>query len=366
MSTASLAYLGVRSDKLEDWNDFACNLLGMQQVDRGGKSLSYRMDDFEQRLLVSDEPGDTLSFMGWEVAGEDDLEGFATKLDAAGVEVEWGSSELADRRFVERLLVCHDPDGNRVELVWKPMRTSEPFVPGRTISGFKTGPLGMGHAVLHVTDIEKQLAFYRDLLGFELTDFGNMPLVPIHFLHVNGRHHSLAMIASGQKGFHHFMVEFQSLDDVGQGYDLAGASGRPGGLHPRPAHQRLHDVLLRPDALRLLRRERLGRPDHRPGDLAARRVVRRSEPLGPRLGRPAGRRQDDGAQLPDRSRLARRPVSALHRLPVAVRAGGEDVARRRRVAPVEASGPCAPRPASPRAALRDRRCGWRAAGSGGR
>ncbi len=224
MSTASLAYLGVRSDKLEDWNDFACNLLGMQQVDRGGKSLSYRMDDFEQRLLVSGEPGDTLSFMGWEVAGEDDLESSATKLDAAGVEVEWGNSELADRRFVERLIVCHDPDGNRVELAWKPMRTSEPFVPGRTISGFKTGPLGMGHAVLHVTDIEKQLAFYRDLLGFELTDFGNMPLVPIHFLHVNGRHHSLAMIASGQKGFHHFMVEFQSLDDVGQGYDLAGAA----------------------------------------------------------------------------------------------------------------------------------------------
>ena len=31
---ASLAYLGVRSDKLRDWSDFACNLLGMQQVDK--------------------------------------------------------------------------------------------------------------------------------------------------------------------------------------------------------------------------------------------------------------------------------------------------------------------------------------------
>ena len=25
---------------------------------------------------------------------------------------------------------------------------------------------------------------------------------------------------SGQQGFHHFMVEYNSLDDVGQGYDL--------------------------------------------------------------------------------------------------------------------------------------------------
>lgn len=220
MAVSALGYLGVRSDKLEDWRGFACKLLGMQQIDRGGKSLAFRMDDLEQRLVVSDEPGDTLAFMGWEVAAKNDLELYAARLDGAGVAVEWGSRELADRRFVESLLVCCDPDGNRLELFWNPMRTVEPFVPGRSISGFETGPLGMGHAVLHVGNIEKQLAFYRDLLGFRVSDFGNMP-APVYFLHVNGRHHSFAMIGSGRSGFHHFMVEFQSLDDVGQGYDLA-------------------------------------------------------------------------------------------------------------------------------------------------
>ena len=359
MSTASLAYLGVRSDKLDDWNDFACNLLGMQQVDRGGKSLSYRMDDFEQRLLVSDEPGDTLSFMGWEVAGEDDLEGFATKLDAAGVEVEWGSPELADRRFVERLLVCRDPDGNRVELVWNPMRTSEPFVPGRTISGFKTGPLGMGHAVLHVTDIERQLAFYRDLLGFELSDFGNMP-VPIHFLHVNGRHHSLAMIASGQKGFHHFMVEFQSLDDVGQGYDLAGATDDRVGFTLGRHTQRLHDVLLREDSLRLLRGERLGRPDHRPGDLGTRSRSSTARASGVTTGstcrtKPGSWRSANGSTSP-RAAFSLRPSSIARGCS----------SRWRRTPGLKRLGAVGRRLASPRAAPRDRRCGWRAAGSGGR
>ena len=43
----------------------------------------------------------------------------------------------------------------------------------------------------------------------------------MYFFHVNGRHHSFAMIGSGGMGLHHFMVEFQNLDDVGQGYDLA-------------------------------------------------------------------------------------------------------------------------------------------------
>ena len=100
------------------------------------------------------------------------------------------------------------------------MLAEDPFVPGRPISGFNTGPLGMGHAVLHVREVDRLLPFYRDLLDFHVSDYGLSPY-PLYFFHVNGRHHSFAMVGSGQSGFHHFMVEFRNLDDVGQGYDLA-------------------------------------------------------------------------------------------------------------------------------------------------
>jgi len=49
----ALGYLGIRSDKLEDWSVFASKLLGMQEIDRGGQSLAFRMDDRKQRLVVS-------------------------------------------------------------------------------------------------------------------------------------------------------------------------------------------------------------------------------------------------------------------------------------------------------------------------
>jgi catechol 2,3-dioxygenase-like lactoylglutathione lyase family enzyme len=78
----------------------------------------------------------------------------------------------------------------------------------------------MGHAVLHVSDAEALVPFYRDVLGFHLSDYGLKP-IPLYFFHVNGRHHSFAIVGSGQAGFHHFMVEYDNLDDVGQGYDLA-------------------------------------------------------------------------------------------------------------------------------------------------
>ncbi|MEM9062080.1 MAG: VOC family protein [Pseudomonadota bacterium] len=220
MPITALGYLGVRSDRLEDWGDFAGGLLGMQRIDRAGHQLAFRMDDRQQRLVVTNEPGDALAYMGWEVLGADDLDTFAARLSDAGHPVTLGSRELADRRFVEGLITTRDPAGNHIELFHGPMVTDALFVPGRPISGFKTGPFGMGHAVLHVKDAKSLLSFYRDVLGFAVSDYGLDP-IPMYFFHVNGRHHSFAIIGTGQEGFHHFMVEYTNLDDVGQGYDLA-------------------------------------------------------------------------------------------------------------------------------------------------
>lgn len=220
MTLKSLGYIGVNSSRTTDWSSFATDLLGMQQVDRGGSSRAFRMDDRKQRLIVTGEGEDKLAFMGWEVDTPDDLDRLASKLENAGVEVTWHGSALADQRHVARLISFQDPDGNRIEVFSGPEIASDPFVPGRPISGFKTGTLGMGHAVLHVENVEGLLEFYRDLLGFSVTDYGLTPY-PLYFFHINGRHHSFAMVGSGRKGLHHFMVELQMLDDVGQGYDIA-------------------------------------------------------------------------------------------------------------------------------------------------
>ena len=220
MAINALGYIGIRSDKEDDWSEFAGKLLGMQKIDQAGKSMAFRMDDLKQRLIISDEPGETLAFIGWEVDLAGDLNKYGARLEQAGYPVKFGDRNLAARRFVEDLIFFYDPDGNRVELFFNPMKSDSPFLPGRPISGFKTGPQGMGHAVLHVKQIEKLLPFYQDILDFKLSDYGLTPY-PLYFFHVNGRHHSFAIVGSGNMGFHHFMVEYTNLDDVGQGYDLA-------------------------------------------------------------------------------------------------------------------------------------------------
>lgn len=220
MEIQALGYVGVGASDLTDWTDFATNWLGMQMVERGNSVRAFRMDDRQQRLVVDRAIGDNHRYFGFEVADAASLQSLATRLEAAGVAVRREPKARADQRRVADLISFADPEGNQLEAYHGAAVADSPFRPGRTISGFRTGVLGMGHVAFTVLDLEGALAFYRDLLGFHISDW---MLSPFHgyWMHVNARHHTLALIQSRKRSIHHVMVELFSLDDVGQGYDIA-------------------------------------------------------------------------------------------------------------------------------------------------
>ena len=195
-------------------------LVGLQAVERGNSLLAFRMDDRKQRIVIDRAMPEGARFFGWEVADAAALDALAARLEQAGVEVTAEPQTLADARRVRGLISFHDPAGNRLEAFYGAEIDDTPFSPGRSISGFRTGPLGLGHAVLTVENIDPMMAFYVDVLGFGLSDYIEKPF-RAYFFHVNARHHSLALIETGKNGMHHLMVELFSLDDVGQSYDIA-------------------------------------------------------------------------------------------------------------------------------------------------
>jgi 2,3-dihydroxybiphenyl 1,2-dioxygenase len=227
----ALGYVGVRAKDLDDWASYGTGLLGLQRIDRSRTSLAFRMDDRKQRIVVDADGGEGISFFGWEVGDAAALDALAAHLERARIKVARGSRALADERHVQDLIVFTDPLGNGLEIFHGAETAAEPFKPGRSISGFRTGPLGLGHVVFNVDSretIEQLMAFYRDTLGFRLTDYYDHPFVA-RFLHLNPRHHSLAFIQTGKNAVHHIMMELFSFDDVGQAYDIAlGQEGRVG------------------------------------------------------------------------------------------------------------------------------------------
>jgi 2,3-dihydroxybiphenyl 1,2-dioxygenase len=220
MPLQALGYAGFGSAALDDWRQFGTGLVGLQAVERSSSLLAFRMDDRKQRIVIDRSMPEGTRFFGWEVADATALDMLAARLEQAEVNVIAEPQAFADTRRVRGLISLRDPAGNRLEAFYGAEIDDTPFCPGRSISGFRTGPLGLGHAVLTVENIDAVMPFYVDLLGFGLSDYMQKPF-RAYFFHINARHHSLALIETGRNGMHHLMVELFSLDDVGQSYDVA-------------------------------------------------------------------------------------------------------------------------------------------------
>ncbi|MGH1361250.1 MAG: VOC family protein [Burkholderiaceae bacterium] len=219
MLLKSLGYLGAYTPDLDAWRRFGADFLGMQVAEQDNRGLSFRMDGQAQRLQIQNEDAGNPHFIGWEVSDAQALDQIAARIEAAGIGVTLESSTLAEQRLVKALISCADPAGNRLEIYYGAAQANELFVPGRAIAGFRTGSQGLGHIVLTVRNLDQVLPFYRDVLGFGVSDYVLNPYKG-YFLHLNSRHHSLALIEATTNAIHHFMIELIAFDDLGHGYDI--------------------------------------------------------------------------------------------------------------------------------------------------
>jgi hypothetical protein len=67
MAVQALGYLGISTQNIDDWSDFATRQLGLQSVDWTVSSRAFRMDDRRQRIIVDKERPDSERFFGWSL-----------------------------------------------------------------------------------------------------------------------------------------------------------------------------------------------------------------------------------------------------------------------------------------------------------
>lgn len=221
-----LGYLGFEVSDLHTWERFAVEGLGLVLTDRRADgTLALRMDELAQSIVLHPGTSDDLAYAGFEVEDESALRELVQKLSAAGLSVTEGKPDTARARRVERLFQLADPNGVPIELFSGPERAREPFHSERVPSGFSTGDEGLGHILVVARDAETTDRFYRELLGMQISDWIEQEIAPgvvahATFLHSNPRHHTVAFGALPlPKRIHHFMLQMNSMEDVGQAHD---------------------------------------------------------------------------------------------------------------------------------------------------
>lgn len=227
MAVRGLGYVGMHARDLAPWRRFGTEVLAMQVIERGDNGLALRMDDRCQRVLVEPAEMDAPAYFGLEAANATEWQASLDQLQGAGITVTRASEKELALRRVEAMAWCRDPSGNRIEIFHgQAAGDGAPVLP-RPHGGFRSGPLGMGHVVLHVEDIDASARFYREVIGLRLSDYMVKPY-KLMFLRANPRHHSVALFQSPKPGVHHIMFEVLALDDVGRSYDAALANWRIG------------------------------------------------------------------------------------------------------------------------------------------
>jgi biphenyl-2,3-diol 1,2-dioxygenase len=227
MGVSALGYIGLEVADLVAWRSYATSFLGLMDASQSDTELRFRADMRAYRISVSQGSADDLAFAGFEVRDAVSLASVCDSLKAAGFEVAFDSA-IAERRGVTTLAMVTDPNGIQIEIYFGAAECSEsPMVSPAGVRGFLTGEQGLGHIVLHVHDVEATKRFYMDGLGFRLSDMIDMEMwgVPteLTFLYCNPRHHTLALVpASTPKRLNHFVLQVDSMDDVGLAYDRAG------------------------------------------------------------------------------------------------------------------------------------------------
>ena len=232
MSVQSLGYIGLGVKDIAGWRQYLSHVVGCDVSDHGD-GLRARVDSREWRIAIEASGEDDIIFAGWEVKGPVELEALIAQIEAAGTQVARDTDgSLAAKRGVMNIASFTDPSGLRGEIFWGATdRTESPFVSLVGVRNFVTGAQGLGHIVIGASDMAAMTAFYRDVLGFKLSDHLDMRMgphmVPVDFYHCNSRHHTLAFAPTPPDMPHliHFMLQVDNFDDVGFAHDRFEAAG---------------------------------------------------------------------------------------------------------------------------------------------
>lgn len=195
--------------------DFYTRVWGLQTVAEVGDKvfLAATGDDFHVLELKQSKQSE-LRKITFRVRSADDLADLFAKAVAFGCTAlrEPGTADAPSggQRFVIR-----EPQGSVLEFVHDDHRKPANTVANRVER--------LAHVNINTSDIEALSAFYRDVLGFRLTDRSKM----MAFLCCNSDHHAVVLAEAPVNGLNHIAFLMPDLESVMRGSGLVVDKGVP-------------------------------------------------------------------------------------------------------------------------------------------
>jgi catechol-2,3-dioxygenase len=212
-----LAHVGLNAVDLSRQAEFYNDKWGLERIDEHGREMFFRAEGPAHHVLTLHENEHAgLHHVALEVATPEEIDRAYEELQAAGVEVVTPPAQELEPG-IKKAIRFRDPDGFLVELVAGVDSVHDAY------GAREVKPQDLNHVVLNVGDMERSERFYRELLGFKLTD---RFIGGLSFWACNANHHSLAFGQfEGGAFFHHAAFDMKDWEEWIRAVYYAGERG---------------------------------------------------------------------------------------------------------------------------------------------
>jgi catechol 2,3-dioxygenase-like lactoylglutathione lyase family enzyme len=215
MNITHLRYVAIATPELERSKAFFTEGWGLRDTGTvldGRSFLQTQLDEPFQLALVPG-PERRIDRIAFGLASRHDVDAAARELDRAGVPTIAIPHQLATPGGGYGFQFL-DPDNRCVELS-ADVTMGTPGAAGPV-------PQKLAHIVVNTPDIDRATCFYRDVLGFKISDWSEHVM---SFLRCNPEHHSIAFNAAPHAAYNHTSWTMGSIDELFRAQGRVRAAG---------------------------------------------------------------------------------------------------------------------------------------------
>lgn len=187
--------------------DFYLKNWGLSEVSRGaGRAYLRATGDEHHIVTLHERPRAGLLAVNMAAADRAAVDGLHARATAMGVDIASAPAPLPVEAGGGYGFELRSPEGHLI-------RISSDVARHDSAVDDPTRPIKANHVVFNSPDIDNQMQFFLDALGFRLSDFsGHM-----HFIRCSRNHHSVAIAKANGAGLNHIAFEMTDFDGLMRG-----------------------------------------------------------------------------------------------------------------------------------------------------
>lgn len=209
-----IAHATFETNDLVRQTEYYENVLGLTVTEKTADRVYLASVLDHQSVVLTRGENAACRRLSFQVA-PGDLGAFKKQVEAAGVNV----SESSDvQPNIAKQINFEDTKGTVIEVFEECEHTSQGYASTGIV------PLKLGHVAFNTDDIQRDVAFFRDVLGFRESDWmGDF----FAFLRCGPDHHTVNFVNSGSIKMHHIAFELKDWAHVQQACDFLTSQGIP-------------------------------------------------------------------------------------------------------------------------------------------